>query len=458
MERQNVITLVLENGLILRDPSRDQPEPHSRTLVSSDVLVAVNTDQKMDTSSTMVVDCSNCLIMPGLVNCHVHSAMSLFRGLADDLPLETWLNKFIFPCEAKHVSPEMVHLGSTLAAAEMALSGTTTLADAYFFMEESARAAIDIGLRAVIAQGVLDIPSPDAGTRGGWKERVNQFFESIPSNPRISPALFCHSPYLCGIDTYVKAHEICKAHGVKLFSHVAETSAEIRFIHDKFGVTPIELLAPSDVLDDSFVAVHCVHLTQRDVDILHRNCVNIVHCPESNMKLASGAADIRGLLNNGLTIGLGTDGPASNNNLDLFEEMRSASLLAKLVSGHSDALCAREAIVMATIGGAKALGLDQTIGTLDPGKQADIIVIDLDKPHFDPLYNPISQLVYSSNGHDVRDVFVGGQQIVRNRKLCATNYDNIRLRFLELASAIASDTGQKVFSHKVDHDSENHLS
>ena len=445
MEQRNNPTLMLENGLILRDPSKSEPEPHSRTLVSADTIIAVNTDQKVVAPSVQVVDCSKCLIMPGLVNCHVHSAMSLFRGLADDLPLETWLNKFIFPCETKHVSREMVRLGSTLSAAEMALSGVTTLADAYFFMEESANAAIDIGLRAVIAQGVLDIPCPDAAIQGAWKERAHQFFESIPPHPNISPALFCHSPYLCGIDTYVEAYEICKSYGVKLFSHVAETSSEIQFVHDKHCVTPVGLLARSGVLDDSFVAVHCVHLTQGDMEILHRNHVGIVHCPESNMKLASGSADIRSLLDRGLTIGLGTDGAASNNNLDLFEEMRSASLLAKLVSGHPDAVCARDALVMGTIGGARALGLDRTIGTLDPGKQADLIVIDLDQPHFDPLYNPISQLVYCASGRDVRDVFVAGQRVVRDRILCSTTYDNIRPRLLDLASRIALDTGRKLF-------------
>ncbi len=438
-------TIVLENGLILCDPSNSEPEVHRRTLISADTITAVNTTERIVSPSVQVIDCSNCLIMPGLVNCHTHSAMSIFRGLADDLPLETWLKEFIFPCEAKHVSPEMVRLGSTLSAAEMALSGVTTLADAYFFMEESAHAAIDIGLRCVVAQGVLDVPAPDAKLPGSWKERALEFFESVPSHPTITPALFCHSPYLCETDTYMEASEICKSHGVKLFSHVAETSGEIQYIRERYSVTPIELLKSCGVLDDSLVAVHCVHLTDRDREILRDSQVSVVHCPESNMKLASGPARIKELLNMGLTVGLGTDGAASNNNLDLFEEMRSASLLAKLVSDDPEAVCAGEALTMATIGGAQALGLDQMIGSLSPGKQADIIVIDLSQPHLQPLYNPISQLVYCARGSDVRDVIVAGRQIVRDRKLCSSTYDDVRKQVHELAGEIASYTGKKLF-------------
>ncbi len=437
--------LVLENGLILRDPSKSEPDVHLRTMISDDVITSLNTNDQIDCPPGKVVDCSNCLIMPGLVNCHVHSAMSMFRGLADDLPLETWLNEFIFPSEARHLTPEMVRLGSTLSAVEMALSGVTTIADAYFFMEEAAQAVIDVGLRAVIAQGVLDVPTPDAKKQGAWKERALDFLESVPSHPSITPALFCHSPYLCQPGTYSAAAEICKSHGVKLFSHVAETPTEIQLIHEKFGVTPVELLDSSGVLDSSFVAVHCVHLNDRDVEIFRDSQVKVVHCPESNMKLASGHARIQNLLDNGLTVGLGTDGAASNNNLDLFEEMRSASLLGKLVCENPEALNARETLTMATIGGARVLGLGDSTGTLSPGKQADIIVVDLSQPHLQPLYNPVSQLVYCARGSDVRDVIVAGRWVVRNRKLCSVSFDDIRKQVLELAEKIASDSGKKLY-------------
>ncbi len=444
MTLQGPPTLVLENGLILCDPSTSEPEIHSRTLISGDIIASLNTNEKIN-GSPQVVDCSNCLIIPGLVNCHVHSAMSMFRGLADDLPLETWLNQFIFPSEARHVSPEMVRLGSTLSTVEMALSGVTTVADAYFFMEEAALAVIDVGLRAVIAQGVLDVPTPDAKEQGAWKERALDFFESVPSHPNITPALFCHSPYLCQPGTYTSAAQICKSNDVKLFSHVAETLTETKLIQAKYGVTPVELLNSFGVLDNSFVAVHCVHLTDRDVEILLDSQVGIVHCPESNMKLASGYARIQDLLDKGLNVGLGTDGAASNNNLDLFEEMRSASLLGKLVTQNPEAVNAMEALTMATIGGARVLGLDKVIGTLSPGKQADIVVVDLSQPHLQPLYNPVSQLVYCARGSDVRDVVVAGKQIVRNRELCSVSYDDIRKQVLELAEKIASDTGKKLF-------------
>lgn len=438
-------TLVLENGLILRDPSTSEPERHERTLISGDIITAVNSHRLIALTPGQVIDCTDCLIMPGLVNSHVHSAMSLFRGLADDLPLKTWLEEFIFPCESRHVSPEMVLLGSTLSAIEMALSGVTTFADAYFFMEAAAHAVINVGLRAVIAQGVIDFPTPDARTTGSWKDRAFQFFESVPSHSNITPALFCHSPYLCGTDTYLEAAGICKSHNTKLFSHVAETFSEVQQTRSKYNVTPVEFLYSAGVLDSSFVAVHCVHLTARDREILRETGVGIVHCPESNMKLASGTPRMKDLLERGLPIGLGTDGAASNNNLDLFEEMRSASLMAKLVSNDPEAVTAREALTMATIGGARVLGLDHMIGTLDPGKQADIIIVDLRQPHLEPLYNPISQLVYCARGSDVRDVIIAGRQIVRNHSLCAPGYDDFRKLALDFAAKIATDTGKKLF-------------
>lgn len=438
-------TLVLENGLILRDPSTGEVEVNERIIISDGAITKADSLDGRPLFSGQIIDCSNCLIMPGLVNCHVHSAMSVFRGLADDLPLDMWLNELIFPCEAKHVSREMVRLGSTLSIAEMALSGITTFSDAYFFMEESALAAMDIGLRSVVGQGILDIPSPDTMAYGSWQERVHQFFESIPSCPTISPTLFCHSPYLCKASTFHEASAICKSHGAKLGAHVAETMRENQLIRARHGVSPVELLQSIGVLDNSFVAVHCVHLTGKDMEILRDAHVNVVHCPESNMKLASGAARIKDLLKMGLTVGLGTDSPASNNNLDLFEEMRSASLLAKLVSSDPEALNAKEALTMATIGGAMALGLDGIIGTLTPGKQADIIVIDMNQPHFQPLYNPISQLVYCARGCDVRDVIVAGRQIVRDRKLCSSSYDDARVQILKLAKKIAFDAGRTIF-------------
>lgn len=443
--QSNSVCIVLENGLILTDASQSDPEHHRRTVISGDRIVSVNSSAPTPPGAVETIDCSNCIIIPGLVNCHVHSPMSLFRGLADDLPLQTWLERFIFPSEALHVTPEMVRLGATLSAVEMALSGITTYADAYFFMEQAALAAIDIGLRAIIAQGVLDVPTPDAKRAGCWRDRVSEFFENVPSHPTITPSIFCHSPYLCGSDTFKEAWEFSKSAGAKLFSHVSETTHEIEQVTLSHGVSPVQLLDSINVLDRDFVAIHCVHLTPKDLQIIGDRKVSIVHCPESNMKLASGSAPVANFLQLQIGLGIGTDSPASNNNLDLFEEMRSAALMAKLISNNPEALSARNALSMATIGGARCLGLDKDIGTLDIGKQADIVVVDLDKPHLFPLYDPISQLVYCANAGDVRDVVVAGRLIVRNRRLSFTGYDDVRERCLELAGKIAKSANKSLF-------------
>jgi 5-methylthioadenosine/S-adenosylhomocysteine deaminase len=437
--------IVLENGLILTDASLSVPEPHQRTVISADKIIDVNSTAPTPRGIAETIDCSNCIIIPGLVNCHVHSPMSLFRGLADDLPLQTWLERFIFPSEALHVTPEMVRLGATLSAVEMALSGITTYADAYFFMEQAALAAIDIGLRAIIAQGVLDVPTPDVKRAGCWRDRVSEFFENVPSHATITPSIFCHSPYLCGSDTFKDAWELSKSAGVKLFSHVSETTNEIEQVTLRHGVSPIQMLDSINVLDRDFVAIHCVHLTPKDLQIIGERSVNIVHCPESNMKLASGSAPVANFLQLQIGLGIGTDSPASNNNLDLFEEMRSAALMAKLTSNNPEAVSARNALSMATIGGARCLGLDKDIGTLEIGKQADIVVVDLDKPHLFPLYDPISQLVYCANAGDVRDVIVAGRLIVRNRRLSFTGYNDVRERCLELARKIAESSKKSLF-------------
>jgi 5-methylthioadenosine/S-adenosylhomocysteine deaminase len=445
MSKPSEKPIVLQNGLILCFPGISDPIPHKRTLISGGAIIEINSFQKPTPDNSQVIDCSNCLIMPGLVNCHVHAAMSLFRGLADDIPLRTWLEQYIFPSEARYVSPEMVRLGTTLSAVEMALSGITTFADAYFFMEESARAALDVGLRATIAQGILDVPAPDTGMKCSWKDRVSEFLECLPSDSLISPALFCHSPYLCGSDTFKSAFEISQTHGIKLFSHVAETKIEIDEIYKLYGLSPFEWLDSLGILGENFVAVHGVHLSEEDCRILVDASSGLIHCPESNMKLASGAARINDLLEMGVKVGLGTDSPASNNNLDFFEEMRSASLLAKLSSSNTEALNARQTLYMASTQGARILGLENVIGTLVPGKQADIIIVDLDQPHLTPLYDPVSQMVYCAKASDVRDVMVSGRVVVRNREICTVSYQDVRRSVIKLAGKIGADSGKRLF-------------
>jgi 5-methylthioadenosine/S-adenosylhomocysteine deaminase len=436
---------ILINGLILADPDLAEVVPHASTVISGNRLLAVNIRDSSLPLEVEIIDCSGCLIMPGLVNCHTHAAMSLLRGLADDLPLDRWLNDYIFPSEAKHASTDFVYWGSVLSAVEMALGGITTFADGYFHMEHAARAALDVGLRAVIAQGVLDVPTPDAEPPGSWRERALQFLDACPRDSLVRPALFCHSPYLCGPETYVAAAELsAKYHGL-LFSHVAETAAEVGEVTRRYGLPPVKHLNGLGVLGPSFVAVHSVHVSEEERELLAQSDTRVVHCPESNMKLASGAAPVIELLRLGVIVGLGTDGPASNNNLDLFEEMRSASLLAKLVNNNPEALSARNVLRMATIDGARTLGMDSDIGSLKAGKLADLIVIDFDQYHLTPVYSPISHLVYSARGSDVRDVMVNGRMVVRGGAVTTVDQERMKAEIADKARDIAQDRGLKHF-------------
>lgn len=434
-------TLVLVNGLILADPDNPRVVPHGQTVIAGNRLVEVNGSGNALSRVSEIMDCTGSLIIPGLVNAHNHGAMSLLRGLADDLPLERWLNQYVFPTEAKHVGPDFVYLGTKLAAVEMALGGTTTFADGYFFMEHAAKASSEVGLRAVIAQGILDVPAPDAPNPGSWRARIEAFLSQFPENSLVSPALFCHSAYLCGPETIRAAEAICHDRSLPFFMHVAESAQEVDEILHLYGARPVEHLQNLGVLGNRLCAVHSVHLTEAEQDLIAETGTRVVHCPESNMKLASGAAPVVELLRKGVTVGIGTDGPASNNNLDLFEEMRSASLMAKLVSNDPEALDARTVFRMATIDGARVLGLDDKIGSLATGKLADITVVDLNAVHLAPLYDPLSHLVYCAKASDVRHVLVNGELVVRNRKTCMVNETELMNRVQSIADKIAADLG-----------------
>ncbi len=429
------------NGLILAEPANGDAVPHGMSVISKGRLADVNVLKKDFPRDSKVIDCSDCLIMPGLINCHTHAAMSLFRGLADDLPLGRWLNDYIFPSESRHAGREFVYLGTKLSAMEMALGGITTFADGYFHMEQAARATMDVGLRAVVAQGILDVPTPDCPVPGAWQSRVEQFLSACPRNSLISPALFCHSGYLCSPETFLAAERICSEKGFLLFTHVSETASEVDDISAKYGLRPLEHLAKIGILKKGLVAVHVVHISDNEKQLLARSGAAAVHCPEANMKLASGAAPIQELLNMGAVIGLGTDGPASNNNLDLFEEMRSASLMGKLITGNPESMSARTVLHMATLGAAKALGMEDTIGSLESGKNADITIVALNRIHLTPVYDPISHLVYSAKASDVRDVIVDGKIVVREGRITTVNESELRAQIQAKASDIAKDLG-----------------
>jgi len=365
------------------------------------------------------------ILMPGLVNSHTHVPMSIFRGLADDMILQKWLNEVIFPAEAKLINRESVYAGALLSIAEMLLGGTTTFCDGYFYEEEVARAAADAGMRAVVGQGVLDYPTPDNPEPERWMKRISDFIEGFPSSEIVRPAVFCHAPYTCSPDTIRKAHEFCVKNDLIFQIHLAETIQEIREVEKRYGLTPGRYLSDLGVLGEKTVCIHGVWLERKEIQLIAEQHAKLVHCPESNMKLASGVADLPMWLQHRVVCGLGTDGPASNNNLDMFGEMRMAALLHKGIRQDPTVCSAIEVLRMATLGGAKVLGLSDIAGSIEVGKSADLIALDVTVSHATPLYDPVSHIVYSAKASDVRHVWVAGRQVVRNGELTTVDLSNV---------------------------------
>lgn len=383
------------------------------------------------------VDANGGIVMPGLINSHAHLPMSLFRGLADDLPLSDWLNDYIFPAEQKHISSETVRIGTLLSCAEMLLSGTTTCCDGYFYEDEVAAALIETGLRAVLAQGVIDYPAPGVPDSSKNVETAVAFVNKWKNrSPLITPSIFCHSPYTCSADTLKKAKQAADSLGVRFQIHVAETEQEADQIREMHGMSPVKYLDSLGVINDNTLISHAVWIDEDDIKILVNRNARIVHCPESNMKLASGVAPIQAMIGKGICVGLGTDGCASNNNLDLFAEMDSAAKLHKVFKKDPTVMNAKTVVRMATIEGAQALGIGGLTGSLEPGKQADIIIIDTNKPHLTPMYHPESHVVYVVNGSDVSDVFVAGKALMRNYAPVYLDVDDIMQQAVAVGLAI----------------------
>ncbi len=384
-----------------------------------------------------IINAKEGIIMPGLVNTHTHLPMSLFRGLADDLPLSKWLNEHIFPAETKHINPESVRLGALLSCAEMLLSGTTTCCDGYFLEDNVASAVNEIGMRAVLGQGVIDFPAPGVPDPVDNVNNALKFIQRWDGvTPLIIPSIFCHSPYTCSEKTLKKAKDAADAKGVLFQIHVAETKDEYLRIQTKHHTTPIKYLDKIGIIDQNTLLVHAVWLNDHDIEIIGKNRANVSHNPESNMKLASGIAPVPALLKAGVTVGLGTDSCASNNNLDLFSEMDSAAKLHKVNAMDPTLMDAVTVLKMASIEGAKALGLQDITGSLEIGKKADVIVIDTHKPHLVPVYNPVSHIVYAAQGSDVRDVIVAGCILLKDRKLLTVDLEDILEKVVKFSEDI----------------------
>ena len=356
------------------------------------------------------------ILLPGLINTHTHAAMSLFRGIADDMRLQDWLEKFIFPAEARNVSAGFVRAGTRLAALEMMLGGTTTITDMYYFEEVVAEATKAAGLRGVLGQTIIGFPVPDAKTPADALARTETFLKRFAGDPLIVPAVAPHALYTNSDETLRNCRALADRYQAPLLIHLSETKRENDDIAAKRGKSPTAVLDELGILAGRTLGAHGVWLDDADIAILKRRGTGIAHCPSSNMKLASGIAPVMKLLAAGIPVGLGPDGPAgSNNDFNLFEEMDLAAKLAKVSTNDPQALSAQTAVEMATIGGARALGMDKLVGSLEAGKRADLIFVRVNASHAVPLYNAYSQLVYALKANDVSDVMVNGRWIVRAR-------------------------------------------
>jgi 5-methylthioadenosine/S-adenosylhomocysteine deaminase len=417
---------LIHNAMVLTMEPGAAPISDGYIAIGGDKIAAVGQCPANLPQARQSLDVKCALVLPGLVNTHCHAPMVWFRGLADDLPLKRWLTEFIFPAEGSWLDADKTYWGALLAAAEMIRGGITTVADGYFFETQVRRALADSGLRGVVAQGVVDFPAPGVTDPTRNLEVAAEFLDTgADYRDRLTSAVFCHSPYTCGPDTLQKAKELTRARCVPFFIHLAETREEVADLTRRTGLSAAAYLDRLGLLDDLTVAVHAVWLNSDDLELLAHRGVKISHCPESNLKLAAGVAPIPELLQLGVAVGLGTDGAASNNNLDLWGEMSLAARLHKVWHQDPTLLPAAQVVDLATRQGATVAGLGSTTGTLTPGKSADLIVVPVGAPHLTPLYDPYSHLVYAARAADVAHVMVDGRWLLFDRRFTTLDWPAI---------------------------------
>jgi len=415
---QTVDTLITAKWVIPVEPNKHSLENATIAIKNGeilDVLTGHHSDPQFQATETL--EFPHHAVIPGLVNTHTHAAMTLLRGYADDLPLETWLQQYIWPAENKWVSSEFVKIGATLAIAEMIKSGTTCFSDMYFFPETVAEAAQATGIRACMGLIMIDIASAWAQNSDEYLNKGLELHDKIRHDPLLSTAFAPHAPYSVSEASLQKIRVLADELDIQIHMHVHETENEINESMARFGVRPLERLSQLELLSPKLQAVHMTQLLPGEIDALAEKGCHVLHCPESNLKLASGLCPVSKLQSSGVNVALGTDGTASNNDLDMFGEMRMASLLAKGTSGDPTTLPAHETLKLATLNGARALGMEERIGSIVPGKSADLVVIDLSGIATQPLYDPVSQIVYSSTRDQVTDVWINGRRVLEKQRL-----------------------------------------
>lgn len=403
---------------------------HQAVIIQGERIAAVVSQQQADQHyrAKETIDLGNHVLLPGMINMHGHAAMSLFRGMADDLPLMAWLSDHIWPAEGKFVDGEFVADGTQLAMAEMLRTGTTTFSDMYFFPEIAAQVAHDAGMRAQVCFPLLDFPTAWGSGPEEYLDKGRSFIDEWQGSNYIMPGIGPHAPYTVSDEPMTRALDMSRNTGAAIQIHLHETAFEVAEAQEKTGKRPLARLAELGLFSPKTQCVHMTQIDDSDIACLQRSGAHVIHCPESNLKLASGLSPVQKLLDAGVNVAIGTDGAASNNDLDLFGEVSTAAMLAKVVANDAAALSAHQALAMATIHGARALGRDHELGTIEAGKLADIIAVDLSDPFLQPVYDPASHLVYSNHGRQVSHSWIGGVPQVQEGRLTRIDVPDLMLR------------------------------
>ncbi|HLO33940.1 MAG TPA: amidohydrolase family protein [Anaerolineales bacterium] len=437
------VDIILSNAIILTmDENFNQYRPGA-VAVKEDKILAVGYEDeiKKEFSAQETVDCKGKILMPGLINAHTHVPMTLLRGLADDLRLDVWLMGYMMPVEREFVSPEFVRLGTLLACAEQIRSGVTTFNDMYYFEEDVAKATADVGMRAVCGQTVMKFPAPDAASYEDSLQMAREFIQRWKDHPLIVPAVAPHAPYTCTAEILRATAELAKEFDVPLHTHIAETAFEVENMRNEHGIPVVPYVKKQGLFEAKVIAAHCVHIDSGEMRTLMHAHAGVAHNPSSNLKLASGFAPVMKMLETGLNVGIGTDGPASNNDLDMFEEVRLAAFIAKAVTNDPTSLPAPWALLMATRLGAHALHIGHLTGSIELGKRADLILVDVSPLHNAPAFkraadNAYAQIVYASKSTDVSDVMVNGKWLMRDHQLRTLKEDELLAQAAEIAKKI----------------------
>ena len=433
---------ILSAEWILFSPE-EKPYKHGCIVIEKDKIIDLGPKEEIipKYQNAELINLGNKLIFPGLVNAHTHVPMSIFRGIAEDLPLMVWLKEYIFPIESR-LRKEWVYWGTKLSLIEMIKSGITLFCDMYLFEPEVIKAIEEVGLKVLAGEGLFDFPSPSYGPLEKGFELTQELLENFDKHPRIKLAVSPHTLYTCSPETVKKCLNIAEKYNAKIHIHLCETKDEIIEVKKKYGKKPIQILHELGGINENLIAIHCVKLTQEEIELMAKKDAKIVHCPESNLKLGSGIAPLTEMLRAGIKLGLGTDGPASNNDLDMFSEMRTACLIQKGLREDPTVIKTNDVLNMSTCWGAEILGFSDT-GKLLPGYKADLAVLDLSHYSMQPDYNPIALLVYNAKSGLVSDLMVDGQWIMRNYKIISIKEEEVIEKVKNIKEEILSVLSKK---------------